>query len=66
MERTHSDYPDYRDIRLTDDVITLRSLREEDAEALLAGEDEENRNGSKAERQVRLNQRARGLKRLPV
>lgn len=43
MERTHSDYPDYRDIRLTDDVVTLRSLREEDAEALLAGEDEENR-----------------------
>lgn len=43
MERTHSDYPDYRDIRLADDVITLRLLRLEDAETLLAGEDEENR-----------------------
>lgn len=42
MKQTHSDFIDYRDIRLTDDVITLRKFIFDDAEDLLAGEDDEN------------------------
>ncbi len=42
MEQSHSDYNGYRDIRLADDVITLRKFTPDDAEDMLAGEDDEN------------------------